>query len=158
VAGFSGRGNVGIGVEGKFGRFKPDVMAPGTFVISTKSQQWDTNSYYNPTSHIIAFFDDIVVQSNTLYRSGLFVPGDAVQLNISVFPNTNSPVPFPDTPIYVKQSGPATNAADIVGTNSVSLPSPSAALSPTGVGWFYSLGNTTTQAVHLSLLTDIVVT
>ncbi len=31
VAGFSGRGNVGIGIEGDYGRFKPDVVAPGTF-------------------------------------------------------------------------------------------------------------------------------
>ena len=30
VASFSSRGNVGIGVEGDFGRFKPDVVAPGT--------------------------------------------------------------------------------------------------------------------------------
>ncbi|HSY42995.1 MAG TPA: S8 family serine peptidase, partial [Candidatus Acidoferrum sp.] len=30
VPGFSGSGNVGIGTEGTFGRFKPDVVAPGT--------------------------------------------------------------------------------------------------------------------------------
>ena len=41
VAGFSGRGNVGIGLEGDNGRFKPDLVAPGTFVVSTRSQQWD---------------------------------------------------------------------------------------------------------------------
>ncbi len=52
VAAFSSRGNVGIGIEGDYGRFKPDVVAPGTFVISTRSGQWDTNAYYNPTSHI----------------------------------------------------------------------------------------------------------
>jgi len=39
VAVFSSRGNVGIGTEGDFGRFKPDVVAPGTFVVSTRSQQ-----------------------------------------------------------------------------------------------------------------------
>src|SRR5580765_5140200 len=43
VASFSSRGNVGIGVEGDFGRFKPDLVAPGTFIVSTRSQQWDTN-------------------------------------------------------------------------------------------------------------------
>ncbi len=31
VAAFSSRGNVGVGIEGDFGRFKPDVVAPGDF-------------------------------------------------------------------------------------------------------------------------------
>ncbi|PYJ79367.1 MAG: hypothetical protein DME22_25545, partial [Verrucomicrobia bacterium] len=44
VASFSSRGNVGIGTEGDFGRFKPDVLAPGTFVVSTRSQNMDTNN------------------------------------------------------------------------------------------------------------------
>ena len=35
VAAFSSRGNVGVGIEGSFGRFKPDVVAPGTFVVSS---------------------------------------------------------------------------------------------------------------------------
>src|SRR5881628_794222 len=36
VASFSSRGNVGIGTEGDFGRVKPDVVAPGAFVVSTR--------------------------------------------------------------------------------------------------------------------------
>ena len=40
VAAFSSRGNVGIGIEGPFGRFKPDLVAPGTFIISTRSADW----------------------------------------------------------------------------------------------------------------------
>jgi len=40
VAAFSSRGNVGIGIEGQFGRFKPDLVAPGTFIISTRSADW----------------------------------------------------------------------------------------------------------------------
>ncbi len=160
VASFSGRGNVGVNIEGQYGRFKPDVVAPGTFVVSTKSQQWDTNAYYNPTSHIYGVYPDIVVDTNSLFTSELFVPSDAVQLNISVYPNTNSPIPFPDTPIYVRQAAPPTNPPpifDIVETNSISLP-PDHALNPVGVGWYYALGNNTTQAVDLDLLTDIVVT
>lgn len=41
VANYSGRGNVGIGTEGDVGRFKPDVVAPGSFIISARSAQWD---------------------------------------------------------------------------------------------------------------------
>ena len=44
VASFSSRGNVGIGTEGDFGRFKPDVVAPGTFVVSTRSGYMDPNN------------------------------------------------------------------------------------------------------------------
>ncbi|MDP7048738.1 MAG: S8 family serine peptidase, partial [Verrucomicrobiota bacterium] len=40
VAAFSSRGNVGIGIEGQYGRFKPDLVAPGTFIISTRSSDW----------------------------------------------------------------------------------------------------------------------
>ena len=40
VAAFSSRGNVGIGIEGTYGRFKPDLVAPGTFLISTRSGDW----------------------------------------------------------------------------------------------------------------------
>ena len=40
VASFSSRGNVGIGTEGEFGRVKPDVVAPGAFVVSTRSSSW----------------------------------------------------------------------------------------------------------------------
>ncbi len=43
VAAFSSRGNVGIGLEGNSGRFKPDVVAPGTMVISARSSGWDFN-------------------------------------------------------------------------------------------------------------------
>ncbi|NBV20837.1 MAG: hypothetical protein EBS05_02420 [Proteobacteria bacterium] len=37
VADFSGRGNVGVGIEGPSGRFKPDVVAPGGYVLSLRS-------------------------------------------------------------------------------------------------------------------------
>jgi subtilisin-like proprotein convertase family protein len=160
VARYSSRGNVGIGVEGKYGRFKPDLVAPGSFVVSTRSQQWDTNAYYNPTSHIFGLREYIVVPTNSLWRDSIFVPANTVQFNISVFPNTNSPVPFPDIPIYVRQSALPTNPPplyDYVGTNSVSLP-PDYALNPVGVGWYYALGNNYTQSVSLDLLTDLVVT
>jgi subtilisin family serine protease/subtilisin-like proprotein convertase family protein len=50
VAGFSSRGNVGVGIEGEFGRCKPDVVAPGTFVVAARSTQWDVQAYYHPTN------------------------------------------------------------------------------------------------------------
>ncbi|MBU6399876.1 MAG: S8 family serine peptidase, partial [Verrucomicrobia bacterium] len=41
VAAFSSRGNVGVGIEGPFGRYKPDVVAPGAFIVSARSEQWN---------------------------------------------------------------------------------------------------------------------
>ena len=74
VAGFSGRGNVGIGIEGDFGRFKPDVVAPGTFVIAARSTRWDQVSYYNPTNDS-DYFEVLSNQNDTVgpfyrYESG----------------------------------------------------------------------------------------
>ena len=40
VASYSSRGNVGIGIEGSVGRYKPDVVAQGSFVASVRSAQW----------------------------------------------------------------------------------------------------------------------
>jgi subtilisin-like proprotein convertase family protein len=159
VAAFSSRGPVGVGLEGQ-GRFKPDLVAPGTFVISTRSGQWDTNSYYNPTSHIFAVYNDVMVTTNALWINSIFVPDNAVQLNLTVVPNTNSPIPFPDLPIYVKQSAIPTNASggyDVVRTNHVSLP-PDWPLSPVGVGWWYGIGDPTNQPVSFDLITDLTVT
>ncbi len=58
VAAFSSRGNVGIGTEGQFGRFKPDVVAPGTFVISSKSQFFTQNPLEPPE------VNDLLVELN----------------------------------------------------------------------------------------------
>jgi len=50
VAAFSSRGNVGVGLEGALGRLKPDIVAPGTFVVSARSTQWDQTASYGPTN------------------------------------------------------------------------------------------------------------
>jgi len=67
VAGFSSRGNVGIAMEGDFGRFKPDLVAPGVFVVSARSSQWDQRAYYSPTNPALVisnFGNALVVLSN----------------------------------------------------------------------------------------------
>ncbi len=157
VAGFSSRGNVGIGIEGDAGRFKPDVVAPGTFVISDASTTWDQTAYYNPTNDT---FNSITMQSvapNTLTPFSIFVPANAVQLIITVLPNEQSPNPFPPLPIYLRQADvPTLTLFDHVGTNQVSLP-PDFALSP-GSTLFYSVGNPTAQTVNFDVQTELVTT
>ncbi|MGV3771501.1 MAG: S8 family serine peptidase [Verrucomicrobiales bacterium] len=75
VASYSSRGNVGAGREGVFGRFKPDVVAPGTFIFSTRSQQMPTNSYLTNTAagqilnEINAPFEDYRLDSGTTFAA-----------------------------------------------------------------------------------------
>ncbi len=157
VAAFSARGPVGVGIEGKLGRLKPDVVAPGTFVISTESQQWDEQAYYNPTSSIWFVYRDIVVPATNLYLDSIFVPANTVQLNLFVVPNTNSPIPFPQLPIYINPTTWPTNTDQPVGTNRVSLP-PDLTLSPVDGYWYYGIGNRTSLPVRCDLWTELVVT
>ncbi|HEV2394676.1 MAG TPA: S8 family serine peptidase [Verrucomicrobiae bacterium] len=91
VAGFSSRGNVGIGVEGDFGRFKPDVVAPGTFVISSRSGLWDQAAYYSEPDPFASSADtnQSVVLSNLNETLG---------------------------PFYRFESGTSLSAADVSGT------------------------------------------
>ena len=109
VAGYSSRGNVGVQTEGINGRFKPDVVAPGTFVVSTSSgippdYQWNTNAYYNPTNVQTTIYPGQTVNSNALTYYNVTVPPNAVAVTINITSNTLS-IPFPSNlPIYVKQS------------------------------------------------------
>ena len=48
VASFSARGNTGIGIEGDNGRFKPDFVAPGEFIISARAKLWDLTNVFDP--------------------------------------------------------------------------------------------------------------
>ena len=149
VAGFSSRGNVGIGTEGDFGRFKPDVIAPSTFVVSTRSGQWDEKAYYSPTNYAFDFIPNLIVTSNSPFDSGIFVPNTAVQLIVSV---TNTR-PQMDLPVYVTSPTGAT----VVKTNRVSVP-PDEALSPRNDFWGYTVSNNTAQQVTVDVVTELVTT
>lgn len=153
VAAFSSRGNVGIGVEGDFGRFKPDVVAPGTFVVSTtEKDHWDQVAYYNPTNYHFDFITDQIVETNTLEPYAIFVPDNAVQLIIRVFADV-------DLPIYVKQASiPTTNNYQVLGTNVVAIPPDLASLSPRDTFWNYAIGNPTSNQVTFTIETELVTT
>ncbi|HEU6449022.1 MAG TPA: S8 family serine peptidase [Verrucomicrobiae bacterium] len=101
VAGYSARGNVGIGTEGDFGRFKPDIVAPGSFVVSLRSEQWDTNAYYNPTNYITSEYTGQFIDSNAPNYYGIYVPGNAVGVNVNIL----NPTPPTILPLYVSATG-----------------------------------------------------
>jgi subtilisin-like proprotein convertase family protein len=155
VARFSSRGNVGVGVEGDFGRFKPDVVAPGTFVVSTRSKTWDTTAYYNPNTITRGTFFNKTVNPGSIFRSSIFVPCDTAQLILSAVSINPTNV---DLPIYVRQSDfPTTNTYDVVETNIVSLP-PDFPLTETDVQWFYAVGNPTNVPVHFNVSSELIET
>ncbi|HWY74930.1 MAG TPA: S8 family serine peptidase, partial [Verrucomicrobiae bacterium] len=159
VASFSSRGNVGIGIEGDFGRFKPDVVAPGVFVISDRSPSWDTNAYFNPTNYSFNVRTNQGVGTNQLQPYSLFIPDNAVSVRITVLTNFSSPVPMPDMLIYVRYAdNPTVSVYDILATNTVSIP-PAAQLDPLlGSTIFYSIGDGTNFPVDFDVETVIATT
>ncbi len=165
VAGFSARGNVGIGTEGATGRYKPDVVAPGTFVISTRSQQWNQAAYYfqNPTNDDVQEFDNIVIQPGDVFANSFsLVPNNAIQVSIQVAQNPDSPSPFPDLPIFMGlESSP--NLYDYETTNNLFQIPPNgpgipAILADQTFGFNYAVSNNTSEAISIDVITDIITT
>lgn len=137
VAWFSSRGNVGIGVEGDFGRFKPDLVAPGTFVVSTRSAQWDEIEYYNPTNHHILVRAAQSVEGTNLHSYVVSVPNNAVGLDIALFDYTTN------LPIYVWQGTDySSQPFDFVRTNFVFAPPDGGPnFGPVDRIWTWAVGN-----------------
>ena len=162
VAGYSARGNVGIGSEGTYGRFKPDVVAPGSFVVSTRSQQWDMNAYYNPTNYYYNEYADQVVGAGSLHDYSMPVPGNAVSVKITLTPTGKQPFPT-NMLIYVRQADyPTTTLYDFVTSNNmVSIPPDGGANYLNTVltnGFKYAVGNSTNVAVSYNVETEVTTT
>jgi subtilisin family serine protease/subtilisin-like proprotein convertase family protein len=150
VASFSSRGNVGVGLEGEFGRLKPDVVAPGAFLISTRSTEWDTNAYYYPTN-FLTFTTIPPVQPifpGELFLDQRRIEPNVISLTISVTnaPGESGPLPEVGLPVYVRSDRlPTTNDVP-QGTNSFTLTP-----SPTGVNWYFGVGNPTDQMILVQI-------
>jgi subtilisin family serine protease len=170
VAAYSSRGNVGVGTEGNAGRFKPDVVAPGTFVVSTSSQfnqEWNTNAYYNPTNDTETVYTDQVAETNALNYYDVQVPADAVGVRIRIYANEESPSPFPSLVIYCQQSGypDPTNDASAIDlttyTNGVDMPPGGGKCtlpSLRGNGFNFAVGVTNNEAVNYDLTVELLTT
>jgi subtilisin-like proprotein convertase family protein len=170
IAGFSSRGNVGIGIEGAYGRFKPDVAAPGTFIVSTRSGQWDTASYFyqSPTNYDSQFFSGVIANPDSLWFNGFpIVPDNAIGVNITISPNPDSPDPFPtNLPIYYALIGspfPGTLVPPSV-PNEVNIP-PDNSLTiaeilntETFYGFNYAVSNISNEPLSFDLTTTIITT
>ncbi len=158
IASFSSRGNVSIGREGQFGRFKPDLIAPGAFVVSTLSSMFDAAGYYNTATNgvLVDVFTNIVILPGQTNVFSINVPDSAYQLNLDVLANGLSPIPFPGMQIYTNKSPllrPSQTAGNLAGTNSVVIPVSS--LNGSTGEWYYDVVNTNTVAVNYDIRTII---
>jgi subtilisin-like proprotein convertase family protein len=169
VAGFSSRGNVGIGTEGTFGRYKPDVAAPGTFIVSTRSEQWDIGTYFyqDPTNNLIHLYSSLTVQPGSIFRSTFpSVPNNAVQATITTFPTAQSPFLFAVLPILVGLIPSAPGYDFFTTSGAVSIPPDGGAgylqriINTEGFlgGFYYAVSNNTTIPVTFDLFTDVITT
>jgi subtilisin-like proprotein convertase family protein len=172
VADYSSRGNVGIGTEGTYGRFKPDVVAPGTFVVSTRSEQWDQAAYYDPTNFSGQAYTEQTVAANAVnyYNLDLSTMPNVVGITIEVVPNDftsgslNLPVYISSTPSpdnFPDPTDPATYEVPVE-TNTITIPpDPNgggaaylAAAIASG-GFNYAVGNSGTQPANYDLFVEI---
>jgi sugar lactone lactonase YvrE len=111
VCDFSARGNVGLGVEGLFGRFKPDVVAPGAFVLSARS-----TGFTNPSPYVAAL--DATMNPSGIFRfeSGTSMAAAGVSGMLALMQEYFAGAP------YSRTNSPALNKALLInGTRSASL-------------------------------------
>lgn len=155
IASFSGRGNVGIGVEGAGGRFKPDVVAPGSFIISARSEDWQSSEQFidrqaNTISNQTAVSGDL--SSYTI-----FLPEGTIEVEISLQTNAASPEVLPPLPIYAQfGSPPATTTNNFVGDTSARLTDEESSplrIDPESLPklLYYSIGNTNDNSVPFNI-------
>lgn len=147
VAGFSARGNVGVGLEGLSGRFKPDVVAPGTFIVSCRSASFrDPDGY---SGLLTSYFDDQIVARRSTNQYSVNVPFDGIAVIVEVLPNRFSPTPFPFLQVHMDDGvAPATT---FIGYNYGVIPA-------TPGTTYYSVGNPDNADAPFDLRVSVVVT
>lgn len=138
----SGRGNVGIGLEGPSGRFKPDVVAPGSFIVSTRSADWDTNA--QPPSVFINTTPDQILPAGQSAFYSINVPPLVSMLTIETLTNRFSPVPFPFPQILLSRD-PDSATPDHGGRGRLGVTDPEAG------AWYYTIFNDSDRAITFDL-------
>ena len=115
VASYSSRGNVGIGTEGSRGRIKPDVVAPGSYIISTRGAGEDNDVPENYEE--VQIFASQILEINSTNNYAFFGATNIVGITVEVFTNASTVLPMPDLKIFLKK-GASPTGGDYVGDNS----------------------------------------
>ena len=167
----SGRGNVGILTEGTYGRFKPDVVAPGTFIVSTRSSQWDIGTFFfaSPTNISVGINHIAPIKPNRL-GANTFPPvfTNTVQVTIQLLPNGDSPVPFPNLPIYFGLLSLTPVYDHFTTNNQVSIPLDGGltiadilnteSIYGDSYAFYYAISNSTSEPITMDVVTEIFTT
>lgn len=101
VANYSSRGNVGVGEEGSNGRRKPDVVAPGSFVVSTRGPgevEEIPETYFRRQ----LLSGQFLISGDT-NNYAFFGETNLVGLTIEILTNRSSVLPLPDLGIYLRK-------------------------------------------------------
>ncbi len=149
VSPYSSRGNTGIGIEGEAGRYKPDVVAPGSFVVSTRS-----SSYTEPTNFTSFRYTQVEGQHLEPGQTNLYavnVPAGAIRLIIGAIPPGQT---GPAIPKLIIAADPVNPPTTVRGTNRVVLEVPTDI--PTGT-IYYTVANTNNVGVNYDVRTAVVV-
>ncbi|HEY1171275.1 MAG TPA: putative Ig domain-containing protein [Verrucomicrobiae bacterium] len=156
VASYSGRGNTGIGREGQYGRAKPDLLAPGSMIISGRSPTWDEAAYYNPTVILDNTFTNVVLQPGAINSFGLFLPNGTTSFTIEVLDTVGGTLAVPNIDIYASQTDvqPSSNPLNLLGQTPQTVN-----ITPATTGiWYYDLENVGATAVAVNIRETIRVT
>lgn len=156
VAAFSSRGNVGIGFEGDTGRFKPDVVAPGTFIISCRSKDYEDPTFAGGT--IVTRIEDQGLRRGETNYYGIFVPPNGTNLGIRIVRNINSRRGVPPIDIH-SDMGDITDPPPPLTAGNFRNTGVNQAFFPVTEGfWWYALHNTNRQTAFFDILTFLFVT
>ena len=149
VAYFSSRGNVAPGLEGLYGRLKPDVVAPGAMVVSCAIPNFPYPS--NFTQVRVGNYPNRIVAANEVALYSLFVPANAASITIQINTNRFSPSPWTPLPISY-QFNAIPGPGDPASLDQVSI------ASPTNGVLYYSISNPTAGTVTFDVHTAITLT
>ncbi|MEP6662177.1 MAG: S8 family serine peptidase [Verrucomicrobiota bacterium] len=159
VAFFSSRGNVGVSQEGAFGRMKPDIIAPGTFIVSTRSRQFNEASYYSPLHEEVQPFPGLTLDPRATNHFSILIPdnpcnrGATLSLTIDTF--NHQPA---GSPLFLYASttpNPSGSAGNLVGTDTVTFNRGDPKL-PLNAILYYDIANTNNFEVNYQLQTRLV--
>lgn len=155
VASFSRVGNIGARREGKSGRFKPDVVAPGTFVVSARASKWQqpTNLYcYDVRNFPLVDLapDEFQVFSFPVRLHGVQID---VLCSRNQFTGTN---PLPSLPIYVQEGSAPAVPGTSVGDRQATVGPPLAPVPP-GT-WYVAVENKGSNVARFDVTVTITIT
>ncbi|MFT5490369.1 MAG: hypothetical protein ACI8V5_000716, partial [Limisphaerales bacterium] len=138
VASFSSRGNVDPGDEGLAGRFKPDLVAPGSFHVSTRSRDWDSATAYTAgnVDFIYVTFSNVTIAPLQVQSFVNLVPINAT--NFLINPANQIPASF-NLNVYTNTApDPSLDPTMLAGSDLTQFE-----LTPAGVGlWYIDIENT----------------